>query len=47
MARRHPVAFGAVIGIVGYWAVQHFSGLLTSGKGAQASPGGGKPPSGG
>lgn len=44
--RRYPVATGVVLGVVGYWALQHFMGVGTSGKGAKQSPGAGKPPIG-
>lgn len=45
--RRHPVLTGVVVGVLGYWAFQHFTGAGTSGKGAQQSPGGLKPSYGG
>lgn len=44
--RSRPVLKGVLIGLVGYWAIQHFTGAGTSGKGAQQSAGAGKPPAG-
>jgi hypothetical protein len=38
-----PFVKGLLIGVVGYWALQHFTGIGTSGQGAHASPGGLKP----
>ena len=32
------------VGAIGYWALQHFTGIGTSGMGAHASAGGGKAP---
>ena len=39
-----PLVKGILIGVAGYWALQHFAGVGTSGAGARQSPGGGKPP---
>jgi hypothetical protein len=36
---RSPL-FWIFVGVAGYWGIQHFTGLGTSGKGAHASPGG-------
>lgn len=33
-------AFWFVLGVVAYWGIQHFTGLGTSGLGAQRHPGG-------
>ena len=35
-----PFVKGLLVGVAGYWALQHFTGIGTSGAGAKASPGG-------
>ncbi|MHB1473073.1 MAG: hypothetical protein ACYCV4_05490 [Dermatophilaceae bacterium] len=37
---------GALVGVLAYWALQHFTGIGTSGLGARKSPGGLKPAGG-